>query len=97
METVFIAVLSLFAVYGIVSFIESLLDGFFEKNRMGDKIIIYVKASEERLEGVVRYLVNKNPFSEIFVLDENDSEEIKKIVDNLAKEYAYVYIGKAEY
>ena len=52
---------------------------------------------EERLEGVVRHLINKNPNAKIVVSGEEDSEEIEEIVENLAKEYAYVYIGKAEY
>ena len=97
MEAIYVAVLSLFAVYGVISFIESLIDGFFEKNRMGDKVIIYVKTSEERLEGVVRHLINKNPTAEIIVSDEENSEEIGKIIKNLEKEYASVYIGKGEY
>ena len=97
MEVLIVAVLSLFAVFGLVSFVEAVIDGFFEKNHMGDKIIIYVKTNEERLEGVVRHLINKNPNAKIVVSGEEDSEEIEEIVENLAKEYAYVYIGKAEY
>ena len=97
MDVIFVAFFSLFAVFGFVNFVEAVIDGFFDKNCRGDKIVIYVKTSEERLEGVVRHLINKNPTAKIIVSGEENSEEIEKIVDNLAKEYANVYIGKAEY
>ncbi len=96
MDALFVAILLLFAVFGVICLAESILDGFFEKNRVGDKIIIYVKTNEERLEGLVRHLIAKNPYAKIIVSDEEKSAEIEKIVDNLAKEYAEVYIGKSE-
>ncbi|MDO4618125.1 MAG: hypothetical protein Q4B31_01215 [Clostridia bacterium] len=94
MEAFTLAFLSLFAVYGIISMIDSIVDGIYQKRRGTDRVLIYVKSTEERIEGLIRHLVYKNPNAEIIIANDEDRQEIREILDKLTKEYASVSIGR---
>ncbi len=90
-----VAVMCVFAVYGIITFVHSICEKLLRKG-ICDRVLIYVKSSAKNTEGVVRSLMLKNPGAEIIVVDEGDSIELRKILDHLCQDYARVHIARLE-
>ena len=94
MEFILISAIMIFAVYGVSVVAKRLcarvLCGAYEN----DKILIYVKSKEERIEAVVRSLMINNPGAEIIVVDEGKSENMRIILDKLTAECARIHIKR---
>ena len=92
MEFLIFSIVLIFAVYGVAVIVKRWICRFMtcEGN---DKIIIYVKSSEERIEAVVRSLMINNPCAEIIVVDEGKSEALRQILDKLCSECARLHIS----
>lgn len=92
MEFIITSIILVFAVYGIAVLIGRWICRFTACGE--DKIIIYVKSNEQRIESVVRNLMIHNPFAEIIVVDEGKSEGMREILDKLCKECARLHIRR---
>ncbi|MBQ7793049.1 MAG: hypothetical protein IJ366_00875 [Clostridia bacterium] len=95
MYAIAIAVMSVFAVWGVMCILRDVCERLLSGGKC-DRVIIYVKSDAERVEGVVRSLMLKNPTAEIVVADEGCADELRSIVDKLCRDYACVHIGKLD-
>ena len=95
MQAVVVAIMSVFAVYGLLCLLEKFCERVL-KGRDCDRIIIYVKSADERLEYTVRSLMIKNPTAEIIIADSENAGEIREIADKLAHDYARIHVGRLE-
>lgn len=95
MQAIAVAIMSVFAVYGLLCLLEKLCDRVL-KGKNCDRIIIYVKSAGERLEYTVRSLMIKNPTAEIIIADDEHAGEIREIADKLASDYGRIHIGRLE-
>lgn len=87
-----VAVLSVFAVYGVITAVKEICVGLLANAEKDDKIIICVKSNAERAEGAVRSLMLKNPTAEIILIPEGDNRDIDVIAAELCRNYAAVRI-----
>ena len=92
MEFIVFSIVLVFAVYGIAVLIGKWICRFLACGE--DKIIIYVKSNEQRIEAVVRSLMVNNPCAEIIVVDEGKSESMREILDKLCVECARLHIKR---
>lgn len=90
-----IAIMSVFAVYGLLCLLEKICKGIL-KGRYCDRIIIYVKSAGERLEYTVRSLMIRNPTAEIIIADDEHADEIREIADKLAHDYGRIHVGRLD-
>ncbi len=93
MEFIITSIILIFAVYGIAVLVGRWICRFMACGGE-DKIIIYVKSNEQRVETVVRSLMIHNPSAEIIVVDEGKSENMGKILDSLCTECARIHIRR---
>ncbi len=91
-----VAIMSVFAVYGLISIIREICTQFLVKAGESDRIVIYVKSNTERIEGVVRSLMIKNPGAEIIVTSKDKGGEVREIIDKLSRDYGRIHIGRLE-
>ena len=95
MQTAIVAIMSVFAVYGLLCLLEKICERLLSAKNC-DRIIIYVKSSGERLEYTVRSLMLRNPTAEIIICDDEHAGEIREIADKLAGDYGRIHIGRLE-
>ncbi len=93
MQAAIVAIMSVFAVYGLLCLLEKICERLLSGKNC-DRIIIYVKSSGERLEYTVRSLMLKNPTAEIIIADDEHVGEIREIADKLASDYGRIHIGR---
>jgi hypothetical protein len=91
MEAFAVAVLTVFAVYGVITLVKEAAERLLRGS--DEKVLIYLRAKEESLEAAVRELMIKNPRAEIIVIDEGKSREVREILDNLCRDFARVHIA----
>lgn len=95
MQAIAVAIMSVFAVYGLLCLIEKICERAL-KGKYCDRIIIYVKTAGERLEYTVRSLMIKNPTAEIIIAESEYADEIREIADKLAHDYGRIHIGRLD-
>lgn len=93
MEFIIFSIVLIFAVYGAAVIVKRWICRFTACGG-DDKIIIYVKSNEQRIEAVVRSLMVNNPCAEIIVVDEGKSESMREILDKLCVECARLHIKR---
>lgn len=96
MTAVVVSVLSVFAVYGVMALIREICTQLLANAGEYDRIIIYVKSNSERVEGVVRSLMIKNPTAEIVIVPKENGDEVREIIDRLSRDYGRIHIGRME-
>ncbi|MEE0944073.1 MAG: hypothetical protein UIM24_01290 [Clostridia bacterium] len=96
MTAVVVAVLSVFAVYGVMALIREICVQILANAGEYDRIIIYVKSDAERMEGVVRSLMVKNPTAEIVIVPKEKGGEVREIIDKLSCDYGRIHIGRMD-
>ncbi|MBS7298312.1 MAG: hypothetical protein KIG65_04455 [Eubacteriales bacterium] len=96
MDAVVIAILSVFAVYGVLALIKEICSLLLSNTGDLDRIVIYLKSDAERLENAARTLMLKNPTAEIVIIPKDKSTEIREIADKLSRDFACIHIGRLE-
>lgn len=96
MTAVVVAVLSVFAVYGVLSLVREVCVQLLANAGEYDRIIIYVKSDSERMEGIVRSLMIKNPTAEIVIVPKDKGQEVREIIDKLSSDYGRIHIGRMD-
>lgn len=96
MTAVVVSVLSVFAVYGVMALIREICTQLLANAGEYDRVIIYVKSNSERVEGVVRSLMIKNPTAEIVIVPKENGGEVREIIDRLSRDYGRIHIGRME-
>lgn len=96
MTAVVVSVLSVFAVYGVMALIREICTQLLANAGEYDRVIIYVKSNSERVEGVVRSLMIKNPTAEIVIVPKENGGEVRGIIDRLSRDYGRIHIGRME-
>lgn len=95
MTSFVVAVLSVFAVYGIITAVKGICVRILTNAEKEDEVIICVKSNAERAEGAVRSLMLKNPTAEFVIIPEGENREVDKIIENLCRDYAAVHLARA--
>ncbi len=93
MYEIAVAVMAVFAVWGIIDIISGALSRILSTSSC-DRIVIYVKSDKARLEGVVRSLMLKNPTAEIVIVEEDAKDELRTVIDKLCRDFAKIHMGR---
>ncbi len=89
MYEIMIAIMSVFAVLGVINILSGICTHLLRKGTYG-KITIYVESEAGNLEGDVRSLLLKNPTAEIVIKDTGEKERV--IVERLERDNPRIHL-----
>lgn len=90
MYCVFIALLSLFAVYGLVCLVLGLYKKLMHRCIDGKYVIVTVKDNDA--ESAVRCILRENPDSEVIVINKAASPDTAEVLMHLENDFPQVHI-----
>ena len=89
-ESIFLCVISLFSAIGIISAVKTCAYGILNHHKESPCIVIGVKNHQESIEGIVRLLIRRHPFSEILIIDYGSTDDTRVIIDKLCDDYPLI-------
>lgn len=91
MDTIFLIILSAFAVYGIISAIYAFL---LLHIPIKDKyLMVHLDCTTEKTEAITRLLIKKYADCEVIILNDSLSEESTDIIKNLSAKYGQLHFA----
>jgi cellulose synthase/poly-beta-1,6-N-acetylglucosamine synthase-like glycosyltransferase len=87
---VFLSFLSFFAVFGICSILNEVINSFYKSSP--SFVLLTVKNRENDIEYSIRSLLHKYPTSEIIITDKNSSDATLEIARRMAMMYERIHI-----
>lgn len=86
-----LCIISVFASIGMVFTIIHILDIISKHHAPNPCIVIGVKNHADSIEGIVRLIMKRHPYSEIMLIDFGSSDDTPKIIDKLCSDYTRVF------
>ena len=92
LNSVILSLMSAYTVIGIILTFEIIIKAIRNKKEECPYILIAVKNQAEQIEGIIRTLMQKYPYSDFLLIDLGSTDDTRKILMKLSDDYSRIEI-----